>query len=1030
MQLPLFQVKHSKYRLLIEQGGYGNNLRGAIKRGEESVYGWTSHGLPADLARFLASHYFYDSTKRYFEMFRQMTSDAYPIVFRAADGHETTLVYKGDQPCTAGITFDIRDDEVHISRSLADGVPLPATAVVHGQLLFDIAAGAVVPVANDEAWKIWETVFEELDGAQDDFDDDEWDEEAWDDGDTREPAVISPGLRGLRHTLIAPLELFNSAAIRLSPEVINDPDRHWHFQLNGISAEQNSTCLQTYLLEIPQGLTGTTTTLMPTSRYEQEVLHFSPAAFWLFNPDRRANLSTQMKTKKRVRAVIEAAFALLDETRSTARNAIIRSVTGSSDFLKRVVKREARQLLTNLAESWDKSMIIVMATADGWHFLKDDHRSQARMLRTLYDMFGLDAFVGGSAPGELEVATTRLLKELPLLAARLQTEGFSLRIGSEPLTDASWEFSLDATRSSLDWFELKPEIRCNGEILTGEELRGLFSGNGLLCRDGKLMLLDDVSAQVLAMFAGAMASGKKKKKGEQDPVRVPRLQILDWLQLRSHGVEVRLSEDDARILESLLNFSSIPARPLPTGLNATLRHYQVDAWHWLAFLYEHRFGACLADDMGLGKTVQGITLLAGIMSGELASAAAAGTPHLVVAPPSLLFNWEAEIARFLPAARIMLYGGSGRSTAEFANHDIIITSYGIVQRDCELLAELSFNVLIFDETQVVKNLQAATTNAVRKLKGAFSLALTGTPVENHLGEYYAIMDLCLPGLLGTREEFSRKLGQGNAAVTARLIGRTRPFVLRRTKQLIADELPPKIEMDIPLELTSKQRAFYQRTVEEVRGKVKEAYESHAPAQARIIALTAILRLRQICLAPALASPGASDSSPKLEFLAEQLAELRDEGHSALVFSQFTGYLDLIEKGLREQGFTCLRLDGSTPVPQRKNLVQTFQNSAEPSVFLISLKAGGKGLNLTRATYVYHMDPWWNPAVENQASDRAHRIGQTGQVTITRLIMRHTIEEKMMSLKAQKLQLYKAILEDGAGGEGAGLTREDFDFLLG
>ncbi len=728
---------------------------------------------------------------------------------------------------------------------------------------------------------------------------------------------------------------------------------------------------------------------------------------------------------------MEAAFALLDETKATARNSIIRSVTSSSDFLKRNVKREAKQLITHLAEAWNQSMIIVLATPDGWRLLKDDVRRQAKLMRILFEMFGLDAFVDGFVPIKVELATSKLLKELPQLSMRLQAEGFSLRIGSEPLTAAAWEFLLDATRSSQDWFELKPEIRCNGEILTDEELRGLMDGSGLLRRDGKLLLLDDVSAQVLAMFADAMpASGKKKKKGENELVRVPRLQILDWLQLRSHGVRIRLSEDDSRILESLLNFSSIPERPLPQGLNAILRHYQVDAWHWLAFLYEHRFGACLADDMGLGKTVQGISLLAGIMSGELATAAAPGTPHLVVAPPSLLFNWEAEIARFLPAARVMLYSGSGRSTAEFAAHDIIITSYGIIQRDCELLAEQSFNVLIFDETQVVKNLQAATTNAVRKLRGAFTLALTGTPVENHLGEYYAIMDLCLPGLLGTREEFSRKISRDGAAGTARLIGRTRPFVLRRTKQLIAAELPPKIEMDIPLELTIKQRAFYQRTVEEVRGQVKEAYESHAPAQARIIALTAILRLRQICLAPALAAPGASDASPKLEFLAEQLAELRDEGHSALVFSQFTGYLDLIERGLKEQGFICQRLDGSTPVPQRKNLVEAFQNSAEPSVFLISLKAGGKGLNLTRATYVYHMDPWWNPAVENQASDRAHRIGQTEQVTITRLIMRHTIEEKMMALKAQKLQLYKAILEDGAGGGGAGLTREDFDFLLG
>lgn len=219
------------------------------------------------------------------------------------------------------------------------------------------------------------------------------------------------------------------------------------------------------------------------------------------------------------------------------------------------------------------------------------------------------------------------------------------------------------------------------------------------------------------------------------------------------------------------------------------------------------------------------------------------------------------------------------------------------------------------------------------------------------------------------------------------------------------------------------------TVEEVKGQVRDAYDRHAPAQARIVALTAILRLRQICLAPVLAVPGASDASPKLDFLAEQLHELRDEGHSALVFSQFTGYLDLVEAGLKRHGISTLRLDGSTPVPRRKELVRSFQQASEPSVFLISLKAGGKGLNLTRASYVYHLDPWWNPAVENQASDRAHRIGQTGQVTITRLIMRHTIEEKMMALKQRKLQLYQAILQDGAGSGGAALTREDFEFLL-
>lgn len=1017
------RAKNPKFRLLIEQSGQGNSIRGAIKRGDETVYGWVANDLPTGLARFLASHRFYVSSQRYFQAFLQMTGGAYPIVFRDGHGHETTLAYT-DKPCSAGIVFDIRGDVVHISRSVTDSIPLPVGAVVHGQLLFDVASAVIVPVVNHDAWKLWELVYDQLDRAQDD------DDFGYDDPDyEEETAGGSLGLRTLRHTIIAPLELFSSAVIRVSPEALTDPESHCFFLLNGVSSEEHLLSNQSCLLDIPLGLSGTTTSLQPLSSHEDSTFPFSPSVFWPFNPHLRVDLSSPMKTKKRLRAVIETAFTLLEEIRPTARTAIIRAMTSSADFLKRDVKREGKRILLQLAESWDKSMIIALATADGWLFLKEDHSNQARMLRILYESFGLDPFSGGLPPVEMVVATDRVLKELPQLAARLQAAGFLLRIASAPLTEAVWEFSLDATRSSHDWFELKPEIRCNGEILTGEELRGILDGSGLLHRDGRLMLLDEISAQVLAMFADAMPTGKKKKKGEQDLVRVPRLQILDWLQLRNHGVHVKLSPDDAKVLENLINFSSIPARALPQGLNATLRHYQIDSWYWLAFLYEHHFGACLADDMGLGKTVQGITLLAGIISGELESAAPTGTPHLVVAPPSLLFNWEAEIARFLPAARVMLYSGSGRSTAEFANHDVIITSYGIIQRDCDLLAKQRFNVLIFDETQVVKNLQAATTNAVRKLKGAFTLALTGTPVENHLGEYYAIMDLCLPGLLGTREEFSRKFSRDTVAGTARLISRTRPFVLRRTKQLIVNELPPKIEMDIPLELTTKQRAFYQRTVEEVRGKIKEAYESHAPAQARIIALTAILRLRQICLAPTLASPGASAASPKLEFLVGQLTELRDEGHSALVFSQFTSYLDLIETGLREAGISYLRLDGSTPVPQRRNLVQTFQNGVEPAVFLISLKAGGKGLNLTRASYVYHMDPWWNPAVENQASDRAHRIGQTAQVTIIRLIMRHTIEEKMMALKVQKLNLYKAILEDGTGG-GSGLTREDFEFLLG
>lgn len=1036
MATPPAEPKPSpQFRLVIESSRYSTSLSGRLMRGNETVHGWTSAGIPTDLARFMASNYYYESSPRYFETFLKLTGGKYPIVYRHEQERETTLVYRSEEPCRASIAFDIRGDEVIISRTLDNGRPIPPGAIHHGHLLFDPESGTILPITDRNIWRDWENLIEELDSVndRDEFDEYEEDESYADEfpeDDDSEPVISPQGLRRLPHAVAAPIALFNKAAIRLNPEMLAN-DENCNFHINGATADRPQPGTPTYLLDIPHGIEQAMIALEPAGLYNGQTFPCSNAVFWLLNPAGRGHLSTAMKTKKRVRAVLETALILKDETKTTKRNTIIRALTSSPDFLKRDVKKEAKQLLHQLAEEWNRKMLLLQATPDGWHCVEDDRHRQADLMRILFELFGLEAFTGNVyVPGWIGIPRERLLKDLPELVSRLQAEDFALRIGNEPLASANWEFSLDATKSSLDWFELHPKIRCDGELLTEEELRTIMEGNGFVRRNGRLIMLDELDARVLAMCAGAMPPRKRKQGAKAEAVRVPRLQILDWLQLRSHGVTVLLSPEDSLILESLLNFETVPERTLPAGLNATLRHYQADAWRWLAFLYEHRFGACLADDMGLGKTVQSITLLAGLMSGEITSYAAPGTPHLIVVPPSLLFNWEAEIARFLPDARVLLYVGTGRTSAAFADHDIIITSYGIVQRDIAELEQLDFNVIIYDEAQVVKNLQAATTNAVRKLKGSFVLALTGTPVENHIGEYYAIMDLCLPGLLGSREEFARRTGKGDTADIARLIGRTRPFILRRSKQLIAAELPPKIETDIQLELSSRQKAFYQRTVEEVRGQVKQAYESQAPAQARIIALTAILRLRQICLAPVLAKAGAEAASPKLEFLIEQLEELRDEGHSALVFSQFTGYLDIIEQGLKRHGLPCLRLDGTTPVPHRKKLVQAFQNAAEPAVFLISLKAGGKGLNLTRATYVYHMDPWWNPAVENQASDRAHRIGQTEQVTITRLIMRHTIEEKMMALKERKTQLYKAILEEGATAGGAGLTREDFEFLLG
>jgi non-specific serine/threonine protein kinase len=367
---------------------------------------------------------------------------------------------------------------------------------------------------------------------------------------------------------------------------------------------------------------------------------------------------------------------------------------------------------------------------------------------------------------------------------------------------------------------------------------------------------------------------------------------------------------------------------------------------------------------------------------------------------------------------------------DLAHADVVLTTYGLVRRDIAVLEKMMFHVILFDEAQAVKNIVAGTTGAARRLKGYFKCVMTGTPLENHIGEYYSLMDLCVPGLLGDYDNVRGKLKTPSPDVLHTIMQRTKPFVLRRTKAQILKELPPKMETDIYLELTDRQKTLYQQTVASIRSMIATAYRSKTSSQARIIALTAILKLRQICLSPRLIQKGSTDTSPKLVCVVERLQELMDEGHSALVFSQFTSYLDLVEQEFHARHIPYVRLDGSTPTAKRKKIVQEFQDGKQPLVFLLSLKAGGQGLNLTKASYVFHLDPWWNPAVENQASDRAHRIGQTQKVSIMRLLMRHTIEEKMMELKQQKLELYHAVLEGAAhGGGGTSLTQKDFEFLL-
>jgi len=948
--------------------------------------------LPSSIREFLRLMYSSALRGRCIEEFLARFRGRFPVLYASPDAL-VPLRFDPSTDRTVLLQLDFCRGELRVRRTLEDGLALHQDSFVFQGYYFDLGR-STIQRADDAGIELYGSLLARVERTSD------------------------SELAQETESFAFAARAFNQMQFTLGANELPRFLKRAAFSVEGAKV-QPRTVQPHYRLNIRE--LGDTVHLVAEGVVEGVAFTLSPAVFRFFTPEGRAQLPQPLKAKKRVAAVIKACFATLAGRTRTERDKIARLALNTPDFFKRGVRSEARGIITAFWQAAiEPATMLQLSEAGEWLAIDIEGERQGSLLEVACELFGCDIFWQAEAPGEMALDRMVLMKDLTRLRSALAERGFSLAIGGEELETVSWSFTLDATRSTIDWFELRPEIRCDGELIDEGELLQALQGGGLFRRGGGLVILDALSSSTLSLFAPGT---------RREVVRVPRLQILDWIALRRNGVRVLLSPEDERIFDSLTNFESIPRRSSPTGLKATLRNYQLEGYSWLAFLYEHRFGACLADDMGLGKTIQAIALLAGLSEGGIASELPAGVPHLVVVPPTLIFNWESELARFYPQLKVGVYRGQGRR-ADFSGLDLVLTSYGVIQRDIEVLGAITFNVIVFDEAQSVKNIHAETTGSVRRLKGRFKLTLTGTPVENHLGEYFSIMDLALPGLLGPYEQFRKQMGREGTGFIETLIRRTHPFILRRTKDMIAAELPPKVETDIYLEMSPRQKALYARTVAQVKATVAQAYSSNAPGQARIIALTAILKLRQICLSSRLVLPDAPDRSPKIEFLVDQLQELFSEGHSVLVFSQFTSFLDIVQEGLTQHGIPFSRLDGSTAVGRRKDLVESFQNSVEPGVFLLSLKAGGRGLNLTRASYVFHLDPWWNPAVENQASDRAHRIGQQRQVTITRILMRHSIEEKMMELKKRKLKLYRALLENAEHEGSASIGREDFEYLLG
>ncbi|HVW85107.1 MAG TPA: SNF2-related protein [Bryobacteraceae bacterium] len=609
--------------------------------------------------------------------------------------------------------------------------------------------------------------------------------------------------------------------------------------------------------------------------------------------------------------------------------------------------------------------------------------------------------------------------KLPRIVRTLVESGWHVEADGKTFRKPG-EFRLEVS-SGLDWFELHGEVEYgDSSAKLPELLEALRKGETMVrLGDGAYGVLPEEWLKRIGLVAGLgeAADGHMRFRRNQAG-------LLDVL--LAAQPEARFDETFSRIRQELAAFSGIEAVAQPKGFVGQLRDYQREGLGWMNFLQRFSFGGCLADDMGVGKTAQVLALLetrrAMRQRGENIS------PSLVIVPKSLVFNWKQEAARFTPKLRVRDYTGMGR-TADFSETDLVITTYGTLRRDIVRLKDVAFDYVILDEAQAVKNAGSESAKAVRLLNGSHRLAMSGTPVENHLGELWALFEFLNPGMLGAASVFKLSGGAGRNPdeETRKLLAMAlRPFILRRTKDQVARELPPRTEQTIYCELEPAQRKLYNELRQHYRDALLKRIETEGLKKSSIQVLEALLRLRQAACHPGLIDKKRlRDGSAKLDTLLDQLREVLEEGHKALVFSQFTSLLDIVRKKL-EGTVEYEYLDGATR--DREERVARFQNDPECRLFLVSLKAGGVGLNLTAAEYVFLLDPWWNPAVEAQAVDRAHRIGQTRQVFAYRLIAKDTVEEKVLELQKSKRELASSIIS-ADNSLIRNLRREDLEMLL-
>jgi hypothetical protein len=628
--------------------------------------------------------------------------------------------------------------------------------------------------------------------------------------------------------------------------------------------------------------------------------------------------------------------------------------------------------------------------------------------------------------------------------------GFKIYYKDQPLQELEEdEFHVDFLLQTdgdpklFNWFELNPKFFLRGEEVDPDNFLSL-GGGGVIEYSGKLYLVPQKqlpSLRRLENFWQRLQKGKKesaKKKNGDKIYQLPRSQTLELLALRSSGVGIRGDDEWNRLCDFYDNLGS-EARELnlPPSMKATLKPYQARGVQWLQDLFQLRLGALLADDMGLGKTLQTLTFLDDLRhKGEMGQV-------LIVVPSSLIFNWQYEAEKFTPLLELTVFSNKdfpkiGRRL-EAKEEMVVITTYGLLMEHEAFMNQYKWKVLIFDEAQNLKNITTKRTGAARSLTAQFKICLTGTPMENHYGEFYSLVDILVPGSLGKLDEFRRQFVNTEMVTREEMDDlklKIKPLLLRRTKKEILDQLPEKQETKVSIAFEDRQKEIYRDIALSYNQRVQETLAVQGEASVQLQMLTALLRLRQACSDPAALPNVRYDKvPPKLETLLDSMQEIVESGESALVFTQFLQTLEHTAKILRKANIPVFVLHGGIPTKQRQKILSDFNNTVGGAALVMTLKTGGVGLNLTKASYVFHLEPWWNPSVENQATDRAHRLGQNKAVQVFRYIMHESREEKIELLKDRKDRKFQSLFssteKDAEIGVGsAALTKQDFDLLLG